>query len=399
MNLLRAAGRDTRWVLVSYTLWGIGEGLWMFIQPLYVKSLGATPAQTGFVIGMWGLARMLFIVPVGMLADRWEARRLMLPGWYLGALGVAIMAAAPDWRWAAPGFFVYGISAIAIPITNLYLTQAARHDPTRQPGLPIQTSLTLLWAAYSVGIVVTPGIGGWIGDHLSLRAVYVFSLFWFLLSTGAILQTSRYPVPPRPAQGHNYRGLLRQSAVIAAFGLVTLGFAAVLTGQTLASRYLEEVHHYSRTSIGAFGSLSALGTALTSIVLGRLAAWRGYYAALALTLGAFVLLLISGAAPVVVIAMILIGAYYTTRPLAVSVISLYVAEHQRGMAYALVDALAGLATLVGTNLCGELYGRDPGWPFIAGIAGIVLVAALGATVPRRHLDHNAAPDRAYTALE
>ena len=146
LTLWHDIGRNTRWVMWSYMLWGIGEGLWMFIQPLYVKSLGATPAQTGFVIGMWGLARLLFIMPAGILADRLGARRLMLPGWYLGLVGVVIIALAPDWRWAAPGFLVYGISSTAIPVTNVYLTQSVRHDPTRNPLLPIQASLTLLCA-------------------------------------------------------------------------------------------------------------------------------------------------------------------------------------------------------------------------------------------------------------
>ena len=72
LKLWRDIGRDTRLVMVSYALWGIGEGLWMFIQPLYVKSLGASPEQAGFVIGLWGWGRLLFILPAGILADRWE---------------------------------------------------------------------------------------------------------------------------------------------------------------------------------------------------------------------------------------------------------------------------------------------------------------------------------------
>jgi predicted MFS family arabinose efflux permease len=395
-TLWRDIGHDTQFVMASYMLWGIGEGLWIFIQPLYVKSLGATPAQTGFVIGMWGLARLLFILPAGILADRWRVRRLLLPGWYLGLAGVLILALAPDWRWAAPGFLVYGISAIAIPVTNLYITQAIRHDPTRRPDLPLQVSLTLLWAAYSAGVVITPAIGGWIGDHVGLRAVFFFSTFWFVLSTLAIRRTHDYPAPERPEEGHDYRGLLHQPTVLAAFGLLTLGFVAVLTGQTLSAQFLEEVRRFSRTSIGAFGSISALGTLVCSLALGRLAAWRGFYTALGLVLLAFVLLLVTGAAPVIVIATFLLGAHYTTRPLAVSVISKYVAEHQRGLAYALVDTLAGLATVIGTNLSGVLYGVNPDWPFMAGMAGIAAAAVLGGLWvygPRRR---NVTAAAAYT---
>ena len=73
LKLWRQIGRDTRWVMTSYLLWGVGEGLWLYIQPLYVRSLGATSAETGFAMGMWGLARLLFILPVGVVSDRASA--------------------------------------------------------------------------------------------------------------------------------------------------------------------------------------------------------------------------------------------------------------------------------------------------------------------------------------
>lgn len=382
-TLIHDVGRDTRWVMWSYALWGVGEGLWMFLQPLYLKSLGATPDQAGFVIGLWGLGRLLVMLPSGMLADRFGARRLMVPGWYLGLAGVLIMALAPDWRWAAPGFLVYGFSASAIPVTNLYITQSARHDPTRRPGVSLQAALTLMWAAYSLGLVVTPSIGGWIGQHMGLRAVYLLSTGWFVLSTVAITRTRPYPIPPRPAEGHDYAGLLRRPQVIGVLLVLTLGFVAILTGQTLSSQYLEEVRGFSRGAIGLFGSLTALGTAIFSLALGRLASWHGFFASLLLVFGAFALLLMASNSLLVALAVFLLGAHYTARPLAASVMGERVPAHQHGIAYALVDTVAGLATLVGTNLAGGLYAADPARPFIAGMAGIAGLMAVSAVIRRR----------------
>ncbi len=392
-------GRDTRWVLLSYMLWGIGEGLWMFIQPLYVKSLGATPDQTGLVIGMWGLGRLLFILPAGILADRWGPRKLLLPGWYLGLTGVVMIALAPDWRWAAPGFLVYGFSAAAVPITSLYITQAARYDSTRRPDLPIQASLTLMWAAYSLGLVVTPAVGGWIGDQIGLRYVFMFSVFWFVLSATAIRRTRAYPRPEHPARGHDYRGLLRQRPVRLAFFLLTLGFVAVLIGQPLSSQYLADVRHFSRTTIGTLGSLNALGTAVFSLMLGRLAAWRGFFASLGLVLASFALFLLSGSPAAAVFAVFLLGAHYATRPLATSVISVVVPHHQHGVAFALVDTLAGLAALIGTNLAGTLYEFNPAWPFGAGSIGIGVVAALGVLLVFLPARRRVSVPAAYTQIE
>jgi predicted MFS family arabinose efflux permease len=255
-----------------------------------------------------------------------------------------------------------------------------------------------MWAAYSLGLVVTPAIGGWIGDHVGLRAVFMLSSLWFVLSTVAISRTHGYPTPERPQHGYNYQGMVTQSHVLAAFGVLTLGFAAVLTGQTLSSQFLEEVRHFSSTSIGVLGSLSALGTAVTSILLGRLSAWRGFFSGLALVMASFGLLLVSSAPGLVAIGMFLLGAHYTTRPLANSVIGAYVPDHQRGMAYGMVDTLAGLATVIGTNVAGMLYDVNPQGPFIIAMIGISVVAALGLWL-MRPAHRNARAPAAYSAVE
>lgn len=383
LKLWREIGHDARWVMASFTLWGVGEGLWLYIQPLYVKSLGATPSQTGFVIGMWGLARLLFILPTGILADRWGARRLMLPGWYVGLAGGLLIGLAPDWRWAAPGFFVYGISSAAIPATYLYLAQSARHDPTRHPNLPIQASMTMLWATYALGLIPSPTIGGLIGDWIGLRAVFLIGSFWFLLSTLAIFRTRPYPIPPTPAKGYDYRGLLSQWSVILPFAITTLGFIWLYVGQTLAPQFLEDARHFSPSTIGSMGSLIALGTVIFSLRLGVLSSWRGFFVSLCIVIVGFLLLLTSGAWPVVAVGYFLVGAYNTARPMAVSIISERVNEHQRGMAYALLDTLAGLASVVGSNLAGILYGYSPNWPFEAAIGGIIAVIIGGGLVQRQ----------------
>jgi MFS family permease len=291
----------------------------------------------------------------------------------MGLVGVLMIALAPDWRWAAPGFFVYGISALAIPVTNLYLAQSIRHDPTRNPDLPLRVPLTMLWAAYSIGLVFSPSVGGLIGDELGLRAVFLISVFWFALSTLAIHRIHLYPVPVRPHHGYDYRGLVSQWMP---FALVTLAFSVIYIGQTLTPQYLEEVRHFSRAWIGGFGSINALGTAIFSLMLGRLSSLRGFFVSLFIVMWSFVLLLLTGAWPVVACAYFILGASNTTRPLAVSLITERIDEHQRGMAYALIDTLAGLAALVGMNMAGLLYAEYTHWPYIVGIAGIIGVAVL-----------------------
>ena len=75
-QLWRDAGRDTRLVMWSYVLRGIGEGLWMFIQPLYAKSLGATPEQVWQTVAV---SVAVAVVTVGI--------QTQFPGLFSGAAG------------------------------------------------------------------------------------------------------------------------------------------------------------------------------------------------------------------------------------------------------------------------------------------------------------------------
>ncbi len=400
-QLWRDLGRDTRLMMLSYLLWGIAEGLWMVLLPLYLKFLGATPGQGGFVIGLWGAGRLFVILPAGWLGDRIGARRVMLPGWYAGLIGVVGLALAPDWRWTIPAMLMYGVSASVIPVTNLYMVQAGQHDPTRLPTLPVSTSLTLLWASYTAGVVLTPSLGGWLGDHLGLRAVYGISTFWLLLSTLAVMSAHHYPVSELPAHGYAPQRILRQPGVLVALGLLTLGFTALLIGQPLASQYLEEVRGFSRTTIGIFGSLTALGTTIFSVLLGRLRPWVGLYISLSVAGISFLFFIASGALPFVALTVFLLGAHYAARPLASAIISPLVEEHQRGMAFALVEMLVGLAATGGPTAAGFLYARDPHNPFVVGALGVALTLMLGVPVLRgeHRANRNAAFSGAYREAE
>jgi predicted MFS family arabinose efflux permease len=354
----------------AYMLWGVGEGLWLFIQPLYLESLGASPSQSGFILGLLGSARVFFVLPVGLLADRLPARKLLIPGWFLGVLGTLLLALAPSWQWTAPGYFIYGLSSVSIPITNVYLAQAIQHDPSRRPDLPLRASFSLLWAAYSIGLVVSPSIGGWIGDQSGLRLVFWISLGWFSLSTWAIYQTHDYPKPERPPQGYDYRGLLTNGAVLMPFGIMLFAFVMVYIGNTLSPRFLDEQRGFATQWIGFFGSVGALGTSILSLTLSRLSSWRGFFASLLLVLLAFVLLFVSGLWIVVALAYFGFGAFNVARSMIVSILSERVAEHQRGTAYAMADTLAGLAAVLGSNLAGRLYATKPELPYLTAITGI-----------------------------
>ncbi len=382
-NRWQRMGRNTRIVAISMVLWAIGEGLWLHIQPLYLSSLGATPQQTGFILGMAGLARLLVMLPAGLLADRHGARKVMLPGWFLGLGGVILIAAAPNFYVLTIGFFLYGASALGFPILNLYLIQSLTEDRTITHRLRPQEALTFIYALFWLGQILSPGVGGILADWFSLRMVFGISTIWLALSLLVILQTEAYPPPPgfRPTL-RQYQDRLRQPHLATMYGVFLLAFISTSLGYIFAPQFLEDIHELPRSTIGLMGSVLAAGSFVWNIILGRQRAWSGLLAAATMTAVAFGVLLISGHIIVLLLSFFLIGAFETLRPVATSIIADHMASATQGVGFSLVDTLHGAGTFIAPGLAGILYAQGTSWPFLAAMVFIPVIYMLVVRLQR-----------------
>ena len=85
-NILTDLSRDNRLMALALFLWASGEGLFAYIQPIYIQQLGASPVQIGGVLSLAGLGLTLAYLPGGILADRVPRKQIMLGGWGLGLI-------------------------------------------------------------------------------------------------------------------------------------------------------------------------------------------------------------------------------------------------------------------------------------------------------------------------
>lgn len=367
-----AIGHNTRTLAISIMFWAVGEGLWLHIQPLYLSSLGATSKQVGFILGIAGFARLLVMIPAGLFADRYGARQVMLPCWYAGVIGVICIAAAPNFYMLTLGFFLYGASAAAIPIINLYVLQSIQEDKTVQQQLSPQQVLTFVYALFWLAQIISPSVGGLLADWLSLRAVFGISAVWFVLSALVMMRTESYPqhrTTNRTARQQlgQYRHMLADLSILSIYGVFVLTFSVAILGYTFAPLYLEDVHKLSRSSIGILGSLIALGGFVWNMVLGRYRAWYGLLLAIAITGLAFGLLMLSGFGLILIVAYFCMGAFEALRPIANSIVALRVSAVTQGAALGITDTLYGVGTFVAPSMAGILYAQKTSLPFIIAI--------------------------------
>lgn len=116
---------DLRLIFLSTFFWGFGLYLYIFLQPLFVTQLGATPAQVGATLGVGSFVAAILYAPIGLWADRRGSKGVIVTGWVIGALSGFAMAFAPDWRWFIPAIALYTFS-LTLPVRCSMATSPAK---------------------------------------------------------------------------------------------------------------------------------------------------------------------------------------------------------------------------------------------------------------------------------
>ncbi len=167
--------RDIKLVTLALFLWGSGEGLFVYILPLYMEQLGATPQEVGAVLGLAAFLAACSFIPGGLLADRFDAKKIMIWGWAMGAVASLGMGLAPTWQVFVPWILIYNISAYCIPAINTYIAEASG-------DIPLEHTITVTFAGYAAGSIVSPFIGGRLAEALGTPPLFIIGAALFAVS-------------------------------------------------------------------------------------------------------------------------------------------------------------------------------------------------------------------------
>src|SRR4030065_293363 len=124
--------RDLRLLSASLFLWGIGEGMFLYLQPIYLTQLGANAVQVGGILGLGGAAPGIAPTSAG---GPWSVGRALTTisamynaGAIIGPFFGGLLAAAAGLRNVygfAAGLFV--VSAILISMLSQQPVGPPRH--------------------------------------------------------------------------------------------------------------------------------------------------------------------------------------------------------------------------------------------------------------------------------
>ena len=352
--------RDLILIAISMFTWGVGEGMFLYFQPIYLQQLGADPVRIGAILGGFGLMMTISHMPAGYLADRLGRRPVMQAAWVLGVLATWIMALAGSLPIFVSGLLLYGVTMFVLSPLYSYVTAA-------RGKLSVGRALTLISAAFNLGVVIGPVLGGYIGEVAGLRQTYFIAGWIFIVSTIVIFLIRPQPVDTPTPEMRGNAWLLNQRA-FAYLGIVFLAMFATYLPQPLSPNFLQNQRNLSLSQIGQLYSMSSIGVVVLNLALGQLPARVGFMLGQA-AVGLFALLLWQGSGlPWYLIGYFLLGGYKTARSLATAQMQEFVHSAKMGLSYGLTETVSSTAMILSPILAGYLYDLNPTWMYSVGVA-------------------------------
>jgi DHA1 family tetracycline resistance protein-like MFS transporter len=153
-------------IFITVLLDMVAVGMIVPVLPKLVKDfLGGDTAQAARIYGLfgtiWALMQFIFSPVLGTLSDRFGRRPIVLLSNFGLGLDYILMALSPTLSWLFVGRVISGITAASIPAATAYISDVT--PPEKRAA-----GFGMLGAAFGVGFVVGPALGGMLG-HVSPR--------------------------------------------------------------------------------------------------------------------------------------------------------------------------------------------------------------------------------------
>lgn len=362
--------RDLILIAFSLMTWGVGEGMFLYFQPLYLQQLGARPVVIGAILGAVGIVMTIAHIPAGYLADRIGRRPLIWVSWIMGMIAAWLMALAKTLPFFVIGLLIYSITAFVVSPLNSYITSA-------RGKLSVGRALTLISVFYNIGAIAGPVLGGVIGNRLGLHRIYPISASLFLISVIIILYIRSQPVEHHLAVEEERKFTFDRGYIT--YLLITfIVLFSTYFPQPLSQNFLQNERSLDLAAIGRLGSIASLGVVTLNLALGSIHPRIGFSLG-QVCVGLFSLLLWRGSGfGFYAMAYFLVGGYRVVRTLAAAQTRSMVHQANMGLAYGITETIGASAVILAPPLAGYLYEINPLLIYILSllIIGVSLLASL-----------------------
>lgn len=364
----------------------LGFGIVIPFLPMYAKHLGVGAIGVGLILAIYSLMQFGCAPALGRISDRVGRRPILMLGLLGSSLSYIIYGFANTFGILLLSRAVHGVCAGTVSTAQAYVADTTT-ETERAHGMG------MIGAAFGLGFVLGPAIGGLLG-HSSLRTPVFFAsalTFANLIFAAFFLPESHSPEPgmrlgfkriveplltiPRQLAGHRLKRLF-SIAFLLTFTLAALEATFALM--------IPVVYGYGAFGVGALLAFAGFMQALTQGYLLRKIVKRVGEARL-IKIGVIALAIgmapmgswPSHAALIVLLALVSVG-YGLGSPSVASLISKRTERHLQGEVLGVNQSALSLARITGPIAGGAVYEfLGPASPYIGG-AMVALLALLVA---------------------
>jgi DHA1 family tetracycline resistance protein-like MFS transporter len=161
--------RRTQFLVIFLTilLSTIGFGVCIPVLPLYAQRFNTTDLQNGLLVGIFSLVLFVAAPWWGRLSDRIGRRPVLIVSILGSAVGYCIMGWAGSLMWLFVARIIDGISGGNVAAAQAYLADISKPEERSK-------AMGLIGAAFGLGFVIGPAIGGILSTRISPNAPFFF---------------------------------------------------------------------------------------------------------------------------------------------------------------------------------------------------------------------------------
>jgi len=370
-----ALNRDLKLLFVSTFIGAFGDGLYLYILPLYVRELGANPVEVGIFFSLMILAAAFTPLLGGFLADKYSLKKVMIAGWLVWMPVPILFSLAKNWSQMLPSAVLYGFW-IGQPAFSAYIAASAEKKK-------MTLTFTTLSASWSLGYTISPALGAYLSDAVGIQWVFYLAFILYGACTSILFLISSQGVTTKTSQLSSIPTSLRRKKLLvwsAFFAVITF---FVLLVRPLVPQILKDEFHLTDSLVGILGSITFFGSGVLGIYLGRIGdKWKKASAIsvcmILCSFSAIILVLFSNFFALS-LASFFMGASYTTWSLIGAVMTPIAPEASRARWISVPLSASMFAAFLAPYLGGLLYDSSPYNPFLVFILATALLSVLALT--------------------
>lgn len=356
--------QDLKTLSISLFLWGLGESLFLFFQPIYLQEMGASTIEIGTILAIMGFSLGFAQIPVGHLSDQIGVKLILRLSWVMGTLATALMALAPNLSFYILGMLLYTITgAVTAPMNSYIASIRGKFSMGRAIAIPV--------GSFNLGAIVGPLLGGFISQIIGLHIIYWIAFVFFIISSilafslkeKEMISSDDKNVPQKPWKSTSFNIFL---------GLIFLLIFCVYLPIPLTANFLFNYHQISFSMLGILGSLTSFGYIILAFFTSHLKPENNISLAILLLIAFCGLILFGNSIWIFAVAFLFASGYRFMRSMVIAFTHELIHKKHLGLAFGLIESIAALGVTGAPLAAGFIFSKNPYLLYQIGIVFLML---------------------------